>query len=124
MVSPLAVILARFAPDKVASSPVGEAEASGDSSPSPGGPALPARYFDQAEADALLVHLTAELRRVEATYPGGRFPEVRRRAINLIVETCRSYVDDRDWWETRNCDPLESLRRAVPFWLEWARRPA
>jgi hypothetical protein len=84
--------------------------------------------FDPGEAAALLERLEAGLNEIEATYPGGRFPEVRARAVNLIRETCRSYVEDRGWWEARHCDPMASLREAVPFWVWeawrlWGREP-
>jgi hypothetical protein len=93
--------------------------------PTCGPPTLP---FDPAEAAALLARLDIGLKAIEATYPGARFPDALASAANLITETCRSYVEDRGWWEARHCDPMTSLREAVPFWLWeawrlWGREP-
>ena len=78
--------------------------------------------FDHAEAERLLDHLRREVARLQAAWPGGKFPPVKANVVQIAVEVCESYATNYDLEAARGWDALALLRRAVPWAVEIAGR--
>ena len=78
--------------------------------------------WDQAEAERLLDHLRREVARLEAAWPGGKFPPGQANVVQIAVEVCESYATNYDLEAARGWDALALLRRAVPWAVEIAGR--